>query len=50
MEFYRMAGEYDYMMKVQVKDMQCFDSSYKKAGELCCRNIQRHLNVCYGAT
>ena len=25
-----MAGEYDYMMKVQVKDMQCFDNFYKK--------------------
>ncbi|GAA5645273.1 MULTISPECIES: Lrp/AsnC family transcriptional regulator [Vibrio] len=30
MEFYRMAGEYDYMMKVQVKDMKCFDEFYKK--------------------
>lgn len=30
MEFYRMAGEYDYMMKVQVADMQAFDSFYKK--------------------
>lgn len=30
MEFYRMAGEYDYMMKVQVKDMKCFDDFYKK--------------------
>lgn len=30
MEFYRMAGEYDYMMKVQVKDMKCFDAFYKK--------------------
>lgn len=30
MEFYRMAGEYDYMMKVQVKDMPCFDRFYKK--------------------
>ena len=30
MEFYRMAGEYDYMMKVLVKDMQCFDTFYKK--------------------
>ncbi|UJF19871.1 Lrp/AsnC family transcriptional regulator [Vibrio sp. SS-MA-C1-2] len=30
MEFYRMAGEYDYMMKVQVKDMQAFDYFYKK--------------------
>ncbi|CSC72578.1 AsnC family transcriptional regulator [Vibrio cholerae] len=25
-----MAGEYDYMMKVQVKDMPCFDRFYKK--------------------
>ena len=30
MEFYRMAGEDDYMMKVLVKDMQCFDTFYKK--------------------
>lgn len=30
MEFYRMAGEYDYMMKVQVKDIQKFDEFYKK--------------------
>lgn len=30
MEFYRMAGDYDYMMKVQVADMQAFDLFYKK--------------------
>ncbi|PSW18821.1 Lrp/AsnC family transcriptional regulator [Photobacterium sanctipauli] len=30
MEFYRMAGEYDYMMKVQVADMAAFDKFYKK--------------------
>ncbi|WP_025675032.1 Lrp/AsnC family transcriptional regulator [Salinivibrio socompensis] len=30
MEFYRMAGEYDYMMKVQVADMTRFDHFYKK--------------------
>ncbi len=30
MEFYRMAGEYDYMMKVLVKDMKCFDEFYKR--------------------
>lgn len=30
MEFYRMAGEYDYMMKVLVKDMPSFDRFYKK--------------------
>lgn len=30
MEFYRMAGEYDYMMKVLVKDMKLFDQFYKK--------------------
>ncbi len=30
MEFYRMAGEYDYMMKVQVEDMKRFDDFYKK--------------------
>ncbi|CAH0525294.1 Lrp/AsnC family transcriptional regulator [Vibrio hippocampi] len=30
MEFYRMAGEYDYMMKVLVKDMTSYDNFYKK--------------------
>ena len=30
MEFYRMAGEYDYMMKVQVADKKAFDNLYKK--------------------
>ncbi|MDN5370461.1 MAG: Lrp/AsnC family transcriptional regulator [Shewanella sp.] len=30
MEFYRMAGEYDYMMKVLVTDMKSFDEFYKK--------------------
>jgi Lrp/AsnC family transcriptional regulator len=29
MEFYRMAGEYDYMMKVLVKDMRSYDKFYK---------------------
>lgn len=30
MEFYRMAGEYDYMIRVLVKDMKSFDDFYKK--------------------
>lgn len=30
MEFYRMSGEYDYMMKVLVKDMKSFDLFYKR--------------------
>lgn len=30
MEFYRMAGEFDYMMKVLVSDMQAYDAFYKK--------------------
>jgi len=29
MEFYRMAGEYDYMLKVLVKDMTSYDRFYK---------------------
>jgi Lrp/AsnC family transcriptional regulator len=29
-EFYRMSGEYDYMLKVIVADMQAFDVFYKK--------------------
>ncbi len=30
MEFYRMAGEYDYMMRVLVQDMKSFDNFYKQ--------------------
>ncbi|WP_028863673.1 Lrp/AsnC family transcriptional regulator [Psychromonas aquimarina] len=30
MEFYRMAGEYDYMLKVLVSDMRSYDRFYKK--------------------
>ncbi|WP_104402223.1 Lrp/AsnC family transcriptional regulator [Vibrio penaeicida] len=30
MEFYRMAGEYDYMMRVLVQDMKSFDDFYKQ--------------------
>lgn len=30
MEFYRMAGEYDYMMKVIAEDMKSFDQFYKR--------------------
>lgn len=29
-EFYRMSGEFDYMLKVMVKDMQAFDHFYKR--------------------
>ena len=29
-EFYRMAGEFDYMLQVEVVDMKCFDHFYKK--------------------
>ena len=29
-EFYRMSGEYDYMLKVVVADLQAFDVFYKK--------------------
>ena len=47
MEFYRMAGEYDYMMKVLVKDMQCFDTFYKKLVNLA-EGSQMLLNLCDG--
>jgi len=30
LEFYRMAGEYDYMLKVIVKDMRSYDQFYQK--------------------
>ena len=29
-EFYRMSGEYDYLLKVQVADMRSFDHFYKR--------------------
>lgn len=29
-EFYRMSGEYDYMLKVMVSDLKSFDVFYKK--------------------
>ncbi|GAB2696697.1 Lrp/AsnC family transcriptional regulator [Aliiglaciecola aliphaticivorans] len=29
-EFYRMSGEYDYMLKVMVTDLKAFDVFYKK--------------------
>lgn len=29
-EFYRMSGEFDYLLKVVVKDMKAFDVFYKK--------------------
>lgn len=29
-EFYRMSGEYDYLLKVQVADMASFDHFYKR--------------------
>lgn len=34
MECFRMAGEYDYLIKVQVKDMEAFDQFYKKLTEV----------------
>ena len=33
MEVYRMTGEYDYMLRVQVKDIQSFDRFYKRLME-----------------
>ena len=30
LEFYRMAGEYDYLLKVVVTDMRSYDQFYKK--------------------
>jgi Lrp/AsnC family transcriptional regulator len=30
MEFYRMAGDVDYMLRVVVADMQSYDSFYKR--------------------
>jgi Lrp/AsnC family transcriptional regulator len=30
MEFYRMAGDVDYMLRVVVRDMQSYDAFYKK--------------------
>jgi Lrp/AsnC family transcriptional regulator len=30
MEFYRMAGDVDYMLRVVVSDIQCYDAFYKR--------------------
>jgi Lrp/AsnC family transcriptional regulator len=30
MEFYRMAGDVDYVLRVVVRDMQSYDAFYKK--------------------
>jgi len=30
MAFYRMAGEYDYLLRIQVADMKCYDAFYKR--------------------
>ncbi|NIF23372.1 MULTISPECIES: Lrp/AsnC family transcriptional regulator [Pantoea] len=30
MAFYRMAGEYDYLLRIQVADMKCYDRFYKR--------------------
>ncbi|PIJ52217.1 transcriptional regulator [Erwinia sp. OLTSP20] len=30
MAFYRMAGEYDYLLRVQIADMKTYDAFYKK--------------------
>jgi DNA-binding Lrp family transcriptional regulator len=30
MAFYRMAGEYDYLLRIQVADMKSYDAFYKR--------------------
>lgn len=30
MGFYRMAGEYDYLLRIQVADMKSYDAFYKR--------------------
>ncbi|WP_437608714.1 Lrp/AsnC family transcriptional regulator [Erwinia sp. V71] len=30
MAFYRMAGEYDYLLRIQVEDMKSYDAFYKR--------------------
>ncbi len=30
LSFYRMAGEYDYLMQVQIADMKSYDNFYKR--------------------
>jgi Lrp/AsnC family transcriptional regulator len=40
MEFYRMAGDVDYMLRVVVRDMQSYDTFYKKLiGEIPLKNV-----------
>ena len=47
MEFYRMAGDVDYMLRVVVADMASYDVFYKKLiGAVSLE--ERHLAVCDG--
>jgi Lrp/AsnC family transcriptional regulator len=40
MEFYRMAGDVDYMLRVVVPDMQSYDAFYKKLiGSVALKNV-----------
>jgi DNA-binding Lrp family transcriptional regulator len=58
MEFYRMAGDVDYMLRVVVADMQSYDVFYKKLiGAVPLKNVAamekikprcRHLALCDG--
>ena len=41
MEFHRMAGDIDYMLRVAVPDMQAYDTFYKKLIDTMARNRRR---------
>ena len=48
MEFHRMAGDVDYMLKVMVTDMQGFDAFYKRLISTSAINEQMLTNCCRG--
>lgn len=46
--FWRMAGEYDYLLRVQVADMKRYDDFYKRFGEQRAGAVGCHFEFCHG--
>ncbi len=46
--FYRMAGEFDYLMQVEVADMKSYDGFYKRLVNGVPGPHRCHLKLCHG--
>ncbi len=46
--FWRMAGEYDYLLRVQVADMKRYDDFYKRLVNSVPRSVGCHFEFCHG--